>query len=71
MRRLDEEAASFARSIDALLKLGVTTCTLRDTFGVDTRVTRSRDADGVPWSMFELSTEPGAPEYPRHLFLLR
>jgi hypothetical protein len=48
----------------------VRTCTVRDTFGVDVSVTRSRDGGGVPWSMFELSTEPGAPEYLRDLFFL-
>ena len=46
------------------------TCTVRDTFGVDVPVTRSRDGGGVPWSMFELSTDPNAPAYLRDLFFL-
>ena len=45
-------------------------CTVRDTFGVDVSVARSRDAGGVPWSMFELSTDPDAPAYLRDLFFL-
>jgi hypothetical protein len=48
----------------------VTTCTVRDTFGVDVQVPRSRDVGGVPWSMFELSAEPGAPDYLRDMFFL-
>jgi hypothetical protein len=54
--------------VGSLVRL--TTCVVRDTFGVDTPVTRSRDAGGVPWSMFELSTDPGAPDYLRDLFFL-
>ena len=45
-------------------------CTVRDTFGIDTAVPRSRDAEGVPWSMFELSSAPGEADYLRDLFFL-
>jgi hypothetical protein len=45
-------------------------CTVRDTFGMVSDIARSRDAGGVPWSMFELSTEAGAPAYLRDLFFL-
>jgi hypothetical protein len=45
-------------------------CTVRDTFGVETEITRSRDVGGVPWSMFELSSAPGEPAYLRDLFFL-
>src|SRR4030095_11107394 len=36
----------------------------------DVPVLRSRDVGGVPWSMFELSTEAGAPAYLRDMFFL-
>ena len=32
----------------------ITSFTVRDTFGVATAVTRSRNADGTPWSLFEI-----------------
>ena len=33
-------------------------CAVRDTFGVETLVTPSRNDDGTPWAMFELSERP-------------
>jgi hypothetical protein len=45
-------------------------CTVRDTFGVETEIARSRDAGGVPWCMLELSSAPGEPAYLRDLFFL-
>jgi hypothetical protein len=33
-------------------------CRVRDTFGVETMVTRSRNTDGTAWSLFELSDRP-------------
>jgi hypothetical protein len=54
--------------VGSLFRLGA--CTVRDTFGVVTDVGRSRDAHGVPWSMFELSTAAGEPAYLRDLFFL-
>jgi hypothetical protein len=45
-------------------------CTVRDTFGVDSTVARSRDQDGVPWTMFELSGSSGEPAHLRDLFFL-
>jgi hypothetical protein len=44
--------------------------TVRDTFGVESAIGRSRDNTGVPWSMFELSTTSGEPDYLRDLFFL-
>lgn len=43
---------------------------VRDTFGVETEVQRSRDNSGVSWSMYELSTAPGEPDYLRDFFFL-
>jgi hypothetical protein len=54
--------------VGSLFRLGA--CTVRDTFGVVTEVGRSHDAEGVPWSMFELSSAPGEPAYLRDLFFL-
>jgi hypothetical protein len=39
--------------VGSLVRL--TSFTVRDTFGVVTPVTKSRNADGVPWSLFEIS----------------
>lgn len=48
----------------------MTTFTVRDTFGVEIPIGRSRDEGGVPWRVFELSCAPDAPAYLRDLFLL-
>ena len=45
-------------------------CRVRDTFGVESAIARSRDHAGVPWTMFELSAAAGEPAYLRDLFLL-
>jgi hypothetical protein len=45
-------------------------CSVRDTFGVESPIGRSRDNTGVPWTMFELSTAPGEPAYLSELFFL-
>jgi hypothetical protein len=50
--------------------VSIRTFTVRDTFGVDSPVARSRDVDGVPWAMFELAVSPGEPAYLRDLFFL-
>ena len=48
----------------------ITTFRVRDTFGVETEVGRSRNADGRPWSMYELTAADGAPRFARDLFFL-
>lgn len=48
----------------------ITTFRVRDTFGVEAEVGRSRNADGRPWSMYELTAEDGAPRFARDLFFL-
>jgi hypothetical protein len=45
-------------------------CSVRDTFGVESPIGRSRDNGGVPWTMFELSTAPGEPAYLQDFFFL-
>ena len=48
----------------------ITTFRVRDTFGVETVVGRSRNPDGRPWSMYELTVDEGAPRFARDLFFL-
>jgi hypothetical protein len=48
----------------------VTRFTVRDTFGVTAEVGPSRNTDGTSWTMFELTSAPGAPAYLRDLFFL-
>jgi hypothetical protein len=38
----------------------VVRCRVRDTFGVETQVMRSRNADGTPWALFELTDIPSS-----------
>jgi hypothetical protein len=45
-------------------------CAVRDTFGVESIVNRSRNGDGTSWTMFELSRESTAPAYLRDVFFL-
>ncbi len=44
--------------------------TVRDTFGVESPVQPSRNTDGTPWAMFELSRAPNAPAYLGDVFFL-
>lgn len=45
-------------------------CRVRDTFGVESPLARSRNHDGTPWTMFELSTASNESAYLRDLFFL-
>ncbi len=36
----------------------ITTCTVRDTFGAVTTLTRSRNTDTTPWSLFDITSGP-------------
>ena len=54
--------------VGSLLK--ITRLSVRDTFGVESEVKPSRNADGTPWTMFGLTTAPNAPAYLRDVFFL-
>ncbi|HEX6316900.1 MAG TPA: hypothetical protein VFZ73_18640 [Gemmatimonadaceae bacterium] len=45
-------------------------CVVRDTFGEETNVEASRNADGSRWSLFQLATDADAPAYLRDLMFL-
>jgi hypothetical protein len=44
--------------------------TVRDTFGVDSAVGASRNADGTTWTMFSLTSTTDAPAYLKDVFFL-
>jgi hypothetical protein len=48
----------------------VTDFTVRDTFGVSTQVTASRNTDGTTWRMFSLTNPATAPAYVQDVFFL-
>jgi hypothetical protein len=48
----------------------ITRCAVRDTFGVESIVNRSRNVNGTSWTMFGLSSESTAPGYLRDVFFL-
>ena len=45
-------------------------CVVRDTFGEETAVEPSRNADGSRWSLFQLATDADAPAYLRDVMFL-
>lgn len=47
----------------------VTSLTVRDTFGVVSSITRSRNTDGTPWSVFEIAGVPPTPAAGDYFFL--